>query len=92
MTSLAKHAWSWQYLHLKLFVTLLRTIATPMHWLGKRMHKLLDGAVCRHISVPSRDDGRSIRVELYEATGYDSTKPTPVLVNMHGFVLRSQCQ
>ncbi|KZP26903.1 alpha/beta-hydrolase [Athelia psychrophila] len=91
MSSLAKHAWGLQYLHMKLFAILMRSITMPFQWLGNRMHNLLDGAVCRRIFVPSRDDGRFIEVKLHEATGYDSTKPTPVLVNIHGsgFILPS---
>jgi len=36
------------------------------------------------ITVPSRDKGRNIKVHLHRPEGYDSTKPTPVLVNWHG--------
>lgn len=87
MPSFAKHCWSFYYIYLRLLTGLLRCIAAPGRWADKRRQMLAEGAVYKRIQVPSRDAGRSIKVDLYQPPDYDSTKPTPVLVNMHGYVM-----
>jgi dipeptidyl aminopeptidase/acylaminoacyl peptidase len=86
MPSLARHTFGWYYIYLRLAAGLLRSLAhlTRSWLLGKpRVH---EGVLFRSITVPSRDKGRNIKVHLYQPAGYDSTKPVPVLVNLHGSV------
>lgn len=87
MPSLAKHSWSFSYIYLRLSAGLLRCISAPAEWVVKRRQILAEGVMYKRIQVPSRDEGRIIKVDLYQPPGYDSTKPTPVLVNMHGYVM-----
>ncbi|KZP25991.1 alpha/beta-hydrolase [Athelia psychrophila] len=90
MPSLAKHGWNLHYLRLQLIATLLRTILGPIQWLSRlRYQRITPGAAHKRITIPSRDQGRSIIVDTYQSEGHDTTKPSPVLVNMHGsgFVL-----
>jgi len=85
-TKLARHPFGLHYIYLRLSVGFLRSIVTLTRWLaqGRSYHKLPDGVTCKHITVPSRDNGRHIKVHLYQSPGYDNTKSTPVLVNFHG--------
>ncbi|KIM86164.1 hypothetical protein PILCRDRAFT_5214, partial [Piloderma croceum F 1598] len=62
-------------------VGLLR-FATALQW--RSTMKPIDDSAFQSIAVPSRDKGRNIKVHLHQPEGYDSTKPTPVLVNWHG--------
>jgi hypothetical protein len=87
MPSLPKHSFGWHYIYLRLFVGLIRSIAMPAQWLRIRKYKIHEGVVVKKIAVPSRDKGRNIKVHLYQPAGYDSTKPTPALINFHGSVI-----
>ena len=79
---LARHAFGWRYIYLRLYAGLLRLIA--ILWFGLLKQKIHQGVIFKSITVPSRDKGRNIKVHLYQPAGYDNTKPTPVLVNWHG--------
>ncbi|KAF7974013.1 hypothetical protein HWV62_13519 [Athelia sp. TMB] len=81
---LAKHSWGWQYIHLRLFAMLFRSTAAPAQWFKSMQRTLMSGVVCAGIYAPSWDANRAIIVQPYESTGRDNTKPTPVVVNMHG--------
>jgi len=82
MPSLAKHPLGWHYIYLRLIVGFLRLLTALAQ---RRSTKQLDeGIAFQSITVPSRDKERNIKVHLHRPEGYDSTKPTPVLVNWHG--------
>ena len=87
MPSLPKHSFGWHYIYLCLFAGLIRSIAMLAQWLSIREYKIHEGVVVKRIAVPSRDKGRNIKVHLYQPAGYDSTKPTPALINFHGSVI-----
>ena len=40
----------------------------------------------KRILIPSREVGRSIKVDVYKPSGYDRTKPNAVVINFHGCV------
>ncbi|KAF7964879.1 hypothetical protein HWV62_1951 [Athelia sp. TMB] len=64
---------------------LLRSAAAPIRWLSKRLRNIsLEGVVYVQTTVPSREEGRSITVDIYRPAGQDTTRPAAVLVNMHG--------
>jgi len=86
MPSLAKHLFGWHYMYLRLMVGFLRLL-TALVQLRSTEKQLNEGITFQSITVPSRDKGRNIKVHLYRPEGYDSTKPTPVLVNWHGSVI-----
>lgn len=90
MSSLARHPFGWHYIYLRLFAILLRSLTTLSRWMNigsqKSNNKIPEGVTVKKITVPSRDKGRNISVHLYQPPGYDGTKPTPVLVNLHGSV------
>jgi acetyl esterase/lipase len=81
---LARHPFGWRYIYLRLLAGLIRAFTIPAQWLSIRKHKIHQGVVFKSTTIPSRDKGRNIKVHLYQPAGYDSTKPTPVLVNWHG--------
>lgn len=84
-TALPQHPWSVRYVYLRFLFFFFRTLGRAQilvrgHWRAK----LDDGVSVKQSTIPSRDKGRNIEVELYTPSGYDSTKPTPVVVNFHG--------
>jgi len=85
MPSLSKHPFGLQYIYLRLAAGLLRSLANLAFWLLVKpgVH---EGAAFKCITIPSRDKGRNIIVHLYHPVDCDSTKPIPVLVNLHGSV------
>ena len=86
MPPLAKHPLGWHYIYLRLIVGYLRLVVALMQWRSTKK-KVDEGIAFQSITVPSRDKGRNIEVHLHRPEGYDSTKPTPVLVNWHGSVI-----
>lgn len=76
------------YLRLKFFVTLLRTVLIFQSWYPLRRDRLLAqrsylSVRKQRVRIPSRDLGRYIDGDLYNPEGSDSG-PKPVLVNWHG--------
>jgi hypothetical protein len=72
--------------HHVLIVSLIRLFTIPGLWLSKK-NRIRDGVELQSITVPSRDKGRIIKVDLYLPEGYDSRHPTPALIHWHGLVL-----
>lgn len=83
---LEKHAWTFRYMYTQLVVSLIRAIVVaPAQWLrGMRTQSLPAGVLSRRITLPSRDVGRLIKVDIYEPSYYDKNIATPVLINLHG--------
>lgn len=50
---------------------------------------MVEGPVYKRITVPSRDTGRSNKVDLYLPSNYDNSQAAPVMINMHGYVCDS---
>jgi enterochelin esterase-like enzyme len=86
MPPLPKHPLGWNYIYLRLLAFLIRSSSATAQLIASVKHKIPEGVILKHITIPSRDKGRDIKVHVYEPVGYDSTKPTPVLVNWHGSV------
>ncbi|KAI1389117.1 Alpha/Beta hydrolase protein [Hypoxylon trugodes] len=77
-----------QYIHLKIIVTLFRVL---MPWASKerrnRDNALVPQNIARErVKIPSRDAKRHILADLYYPPNYSSssTSPVPILVNWHG--------
>lgn len=86
MAPLARHPFGLRYIKLCLFVFLIRVLnrlSQPLT-IGSRKQKNAQGVVRKRINIPSRDKGRSIDVEVYLPPGYDGSKLSPALVNLHG--------
>ncbi|KAF7967799.1 hypothetical protein HWV62_32987 [Athelia sp. TMB] len=84
MAPLQRHPWGFNYLRLRFLAFLLRALVYPGTRAKIRRQTMVEGVTCKRITVPSRDAGRSIVVDVYSPDHYDSTKPMPVMVNMHG--------
>lgn len=83
---LGKHAWTSRYVCTQLMVSFIRAIVlAPVQWLRSMQAQPLPASVLsRRITVPSRDVGRLIKVDIYEPVNYDKRIATPVLINLHG--------
>lgn len=82
---LEKHAWTSRYVCAQLVVSLIRAIVLAAQWLRiMRVQPLPAGVLSRRITVPSRNVGRLIKVDIYEPVSYDKKVATPVLINLHG--------
>lgn len=82
--NLPKHTPSPRYSVLKLFAATVRSVTVPAQWFASRRPKMHEGVVFERMSVPSREDGREIRVDVYRPPGYDIQKRRPVVLNLHG--------
>ncbi|KZP15470.1 alpha/beta-hydrolase, partial [Athelia psychrophila] len=72
------------YLRLRFLAAIIRMLIFPGTWHIKRRQTMVEGSVYKRTTVPSRDTTRSITVDLYQPPNYDSTKPAPAMINMHG--------
>jgi acetyl esterase/lipase len=75
-----------QYLRLKVIVTLLRLMLSVTNPAKLRRDRSLVPLDVRkeRIKIPSRDLKRHILADVYYPPGYTSSSPAPVLVNWHG--------
>ena len=85
-SALPKHPFGLRYIYYRVFFAVLRSIIYLLKWNSFRNLKIPDGVVRKRILIPSRERGRSIKVDVYKPSGYDRTKPNAVVINFHGCV------
>ena len=85
-STLPKHPFGLRYIYYHVFFAVLRSIIYLLKWNSLKNLKIPDGVVRKRILVPSQEGGRSIKVDVYEPSGYDHTRPNAVIINFHGCV------
>ena len=84
---LPKHPFGLRYIYYRVFFAVIRSIIRPLRWILSMNQTIPDNVTHKQILVPSRDRGRSIKVDVYEPSGWDRNKPNAVAINFHGWVV-----
>ncbi|EPQ28751.1 uncharacterized protein PFL1_03554 [Pseudozyma flocculosa PF-1] len=77
------HPWTWATIKLRIFAFLFRCLVFPKRIHNYRSRRAGPGVEFETLYVPSRDDGRTITVDLYKPEG-SGAKKLPVHINWHG--------
>lgn len=85
------HAWSLEYIRCRLMAAFLRGLLGPPLRISGWLQPMLSDVTCKMITIPSRQQGRSIKIHVYAPKSLPTTGKPAVHLNAHGsgFVLPS---